>query len=163
MIDLADHIFISEFHSTGIYKCRVLYRETIERIELRAYQLRPISTIKLVYHDTIDYSYKYEDRSMLSQLYGQRGDADDILIIKNGLVTDSYYANVAFRKDDGEWISPVTPLLKGTKRQLLIDSGLIRSKVISVEEIPQFTEVSLFNSMIELGEIRVPIQELLES
>jgi len=152
---------ITDFHSTGLYKCRVLYQDTIEVIELHKYQIRPINSVKLVHHDSIDYSYKYENRTELSELFSNRGEADDILIIRDGFVTDSYYCNVAFRDSDGHWRTPSTPLLHGTKRRQLLDSGLIIEQDIRVDDLPRFSEVSLFNSMIELGEVRIPIQNIL--
>ncbi len=140
-----------------MYKCRVLYKDDIERIELYKYERKTIQKIRLVYDDTIDYKLKYEDRSTLDNLYKQRGDADDILIIKNGFITDSYYCNVAFKTKSGEWFTPMSPLLKGTKRQRLIDNGSIDPKPITVADLGLYESVSLFNSLIELGEIELSI------
>ena len=159
-IDLNDHIFISDFHSKGIYKCRVLYGKTIELIEVHKYRKRPIQSLKIVHHDTIDYKHKYEDRTALARLFGQRCEADDILIIKNGRVTDSYYCNIAFRNSDGRWLTPSEPLLRGTKRQRLLEEGLIYQQSIRVDDIAQFDQLTVFNSMIELGEIQIPLKKV---
>ena len=96
-IDLKDYIDIPLDKSHGVYKCRVLYSEEVEQVEFHEYHLKPIRSIKLVSNDTIDYTYKYEDRSELNSMYELRGEADDILIVRQGLVTDSFYCNVAFK------------------------------------------------------------------
>jgi 4-amino-4-deoxychorismate lyase len=44
---------------------------------------------------------------------------DDIIIVRNGFVTDASYANLIFRKGD-EWFTPATFLLAGTMRAFLL-------------------------------------------
>ena len=138
----------------------MLYNERIERIELSSYKLKPINTVKLVHHNYINYLYKYEDRTELTSLYHQRGAADDIIIIKKGFLTDSYYANIALKYRDGLWYTPLNPLLKGTKRQYLIDHGALKVREISIDNVFQYEELCLFNSMIEMGEVTVPMSNI---
>ena len=45
------------------------------------------------------------------------------------------------------------PLLPGTKKQKLINELLISPKEIFVEDIPEYEKITLFNAMIEFGEI----------
>ena len=54
----------------------------------------------------MEYNYKWEDRSQLDALYAKRENVDDILIVKNGLITDTLYANIAFEKS-GQWFTTV--------------------------------------------------------
>jgi len=68
------------------------------------------------------------------------------------MVTDSYYCNVALEKD-GVWFTPKSPLLKGTKRQQLIDDEVVREAAISVLSISDYQRICLFNAMIEFGEV----------
>ena len=127
-IDLAKEISIPENCKSGIFKIRVLYGQTIEKIEIEPYVFRSIESFKVVHHESIDYHLKYTDRQILQELFAKHGDCDDIIIVRNGLVTDSFAANLLF--SDGEkWFTPESPLLKGTKRQLLIDSGDRKSVV----------------------------------
>ncbi len=115
-----------------------LYGKTIELIELNKYRIRSIQSLKIVHHDAIDYQHKYEDRTALANPFGQRCEADDILIIKDGRITDSYYCNIAFRDSDRRWLTPSEPLLNGTKRQRLLEKGLIYKQNIRVDDIAQF-------------------------
>ncbi|MDP2890708.1 MAG: aminotransferase class IV family protein [Bacteroidota bacterium] len=151
-IDLAKEIPIPENCNSGIYKVRVLYGQTIEKIEFEPYVFRLVKSLKVVHHDSIDYHLKYADRQILQELFAQRGDCDDIIIVKNGLVTDSFAANLLFF--DGEkWFTPKTPLLKGTKRQLLIDNRIVSEREIREEDIRSYLKVGLINAMIDFKEM----------
>jgi 4-amino-4-deoxychorismate lyase len=150
---LKDELAIPAEFSTGLFKCRVVYRNSIELIEFIPYIRRDIRTLKLIHAD-IDYSCKYEDRSSLNTLFAQRGEYDDILIIKDGLVTDTSSANIAF--SDGEaWFTPSKPLLHGTKRSLLIAEKKLIERDITVDDIKNFRHASVLNAMIDPGEILI--------
>lgn len=159
-IDLAKEIPIPENRKSGIFKIRVLYGQTIEKIEIEPYVFRSIQSLKVVQHESIDYHLKYTDRQILQELFAKRGDCDDIIIVKNGLVTDSFAANLLFF--DGEkWLTPASPLLKGTKRQLLIDEGIISEKEIREADIRSYRKVGLINAMIDFEEMQeVPVEKV---
>lgn len=117
------------------------------QLEFQVYIPKPIKTLQLIHEDSIDYHLKWADRKSLTNLYQKRGDCDDILIVKNGWITDTYYCNVAF-KNDQRWITPHLPLLKGTQRQYLLDHGRIQEAPIRVKDLSSFTEVKLFNALL---------------
>ncbi|QFR48733.1 branched-chain amino acid aminotransferase [Sulfurimonas lithotrophica] len=134
----------------GLYRCRLVYTpEDIKKISVEyiEYEKKDINTLKLVYDDEIDYPLKSTDRSELNKLYEKRQDADDILIVKKGYLTDTSIANIALF--DGEWKTPKYPLLKGTTRQRLLDSGKIHEDDIKVQDIGRFSKVALLNAMID--------------
>lgn len=145
--DLSEMIVIPDSIGNEIHKCRLSYAKEIDYIRWEPYALRTIRRIQRVYHNNIDYSHKYEDRTELNTLFAQRNDCDEILIIKNGLVTDSIYCNVAFF--DGEkWFTPDTPLLPGTQRAHLLTSGMIHEATIRETDIEKYKRVKLFNAMV---------------
>lgn len=153
-INLETDIEIPENCTSGIFKVRVLYCRTLEKIEIEPYVFRKIASLKIVHHQSIDYHLKYTDRTILQELFAQRGSCDDIIVVKNGLVTDSFVANLLFF--DGEkWFTPATPLLKGTKRQFLLDQGMILEKEIREDEIGNYREVGLVNAMVDFEEMPV--------
>lgn len=131
----------------GLFKCRLIYDLELLKFEWEPYQRRPISSLKKVYDDQISYSYKYLDRSSLATLFAQKEDKDDVLIIKNGLLTDTSYCNITLYNGT-EWHTPATPLLNGTQRQLLIDSGNIKEISIEENNLSQYSLIRLFNAMI---------------
>lgn len=153
-IDLAREIVIPEECHKGIFKVRVSYGPTVDKVEIEPYAFRMIQNLKVVHHNSIDYHLKYSERRILQELFTERGEDDDIIIIKNGSVTDSFAANLLFF-DGKTWFTSTTPLLKGTKRQLLLDKGLILEKEIREQDIPDYRQVGLVNAMIDMEEMPV--------
>jgi len=150
-INLENLIKIPSNFDNQIYKCRVIYSDKIEKVEFETYQPRIINSLKIVTHNTIDYSVKYYDRKIIIELFDQRGNSDDILIVKNGFVTDISFANIVFW-DGSQWITPSTPLLPGTKRQQLIDEKKIIEKEIKVDDLQSFDKARIINVMIDMEE-----------
>lgn len=146
--DLAGLLQIPDQVDDSMHKCRLAYDKGIDNIQWEPYSRRTIRKIQRVYHDEIDYQYKYDNREVLNMLFAQRGDADEILIVKNGLVTDSNYCNVAFF-DGSYWLTPTTPLLPGTQRAFLLDQGIIRPAEIRESDIATFRNIRLFNAMVD--------------
>ncbi|TAE41452.1 MAG: hypothetical protein EAZ70_01380 [Runella slithyformis] len=146
--DLAQLISLPKNTPMGVFKCRVVYGEALEKIEFEPYVVRPIKSLKLIEANHLDYAFKYQNRHELQALYAQRGLADDVLIIKNGFVTDTSYANVAFF-DGQHWLTPALPLLAGTRRAQLLQEGAIVEKKIRVQELSNFSRTRIFNSMVD--------------
>jgi len=160
-INLAAEITVPENCTSGIFKVRVLYGPAIDKIEIEPYIFRKIESLKVVHHESIDYHLKYTDRQILQELFAQRGDCDDIIIIKSGCVGDSYTANLLFF-DGMNWFTSTTPLLGGTKRQFLLDRGIISEKEIREEDIRSYQKVGLVNALIDFEEMPViPVDQIL--
>lgn len=133
----------------GLYKCRLTY-DVYNNIEVtyQVYKKREISSLKIVYDDSIEYSMKYANRDKLDKLFALRGECDDILIVKNSLITDTSIANIAFF-DGSRWITPALPLLRGTTRERLLREGKIFEEEIVVNDLEKFSQVALMNAMID--------------
>jgi 4-amino-4-deoxychorismate lyase len=67
--------------------------------------------LQLVTDNEIEYTHKTTDRNALNRLFEQRKKADDIIIVKNGQLTDSLFANLVFESHTGELFTPKNPLL----------------------------------------------------
>lgn len=132
----------------GLYRCRVVYSFDTISVTYHLYKKRDIQTLKLVYDDNIKYDLKLENRERLNDLFQQKNNCNDILIVKNRLITDTTIANIAFFKN-GIWFTPKEPLLKGTTRARLLDEGKIVEKSIRVTDIFNYTQVALLNAMID--------------
>lgn len=150
--ELEKIIDVPTFALKGIYKCRVEYNEKITRIEFLPYIFRSISSLKMVVDDDISYPYKYIKRNNIQRLMEMRGDCDDILIIKKGMVTDSSHANIVFRDIDNNWVTPSTYLLPGTRRASLLQKSLINETTITENDINKYAEVKLINAMIGIDD-----------
>ncbi len=153
-INLAEIIAIPEACKTGLFRCRILYSEKIEKTEFIPHAYQKIQSLKLVEDHAIHYPYKFADRRRMDQLFGMREDCDDIIIVKNNRITDSSRANVVFY-DGREWWTPDTPLLPGTQRARLIDEGKIRVCPIAVSDLRHFEKAGLINAMQSLKEMPV--------
>ena len=139
-----------------------MYSEEIEKTEFVPYRLPIIQSLKLIHDDEIEYRYKYEDRSRINALFEKRYPCDDILIIKNGFVTDTSFCNAVFY--DGEkYYTPSTPLLNGTKRRQLLAQKNIIETIIKKTDLHHFQRIHLVNAMIGLEDnICVDIKNLTE-
>lgn len=132
--------------SSGIYKLRVVYSKEILGFSFEPYKMRKIHTLRPVDGSGVDYSFKYESRGAIEALFEQRGDSDDILIIKDGYVTDTSYCNLICSDGKGLY-SPSTPLLKGTKREQLLREGVIKERDIRIDDLNKYSEFYVVNAM----------------
>lgn len=142
------------------YKARVVYGENgVETVEYAPYFMRNINSLQVVEDDTITYDYKSTDRSRLNALVEKKGSSDDIIIVKHGLLTDTSFTNLAIF-DGKHWTTPKHPLLPGTKRAALLDKGIIHEADVTLEELRNANRISLFNAMIEFGEMEIAIENV---
>jgi len=147
-IDLRDFVKIIKNK-----RVRVTYSKDIEKIEYFELKIRKFKTFKIV-HSNIDYSYKFANRNALNALKPE--NVDEVIIIKNSLVTDTTISNLAFF-DGKKWLTPKTPLLKGTKREELIKKGKLVEADIKEKELKNFKKIALINAILGFYEINKPI------
>ncbi len=106
-------------HKKGVVKCRFLYHTDSYSTEFYNYTPSQVHSIKLLEVNHLEYPHKFTDRTAINDLLGMKGECDDILIVKNGLITDSSISNIVFF-DGRTWVTPTEPLLKGTARERLL-------------------------------------------
>ncbi len=138
----------------ALVKCRIVYGKDIQHISFENYNIRPVSSLKLVYEDSIYYDFKSTHRDQLNDLFSKRQHADDVIIVRQGLLTDSSICNIALY-DGHSWYTPAKPLLKGTQRDRLLDLGRIKPKHIEAAKLQQYKKIRLFNALIGFGKIEV--------
>jgi len=132
--------------SNGLFRCRIVYDTDIISIEYIPYSPKINNSFKIV-QSNIDYKYKYNNRDELNSLKESAKGYDEIIIEKNGLLTDTTIANIAFF-DGNNWITPKTPLLRGTVREKLINIGFLIPKDINSDDLKHFSNFALMNAMI---------------
>ncbi len=146
-----------EIPKQGLYKCRIIYEQQFFNVEFDQYQRKEISSIGIVYSDSIEYHHKFADRSKLQSLLEYSGK-DEIIIVKNELITDTSYSNIVFvlgtadSCDANSLITPRAPLLQGTQRQKLLDEKKIILGDVGVKDLVNFRGMILINSMLAIGE-----------
>lgn len=137
-----------------IYKFRVIYSDDVISASIENYEMRDSLTLKVVGCNEIDYSYKYENRRALEALRKKRENCDDILIVKNGFVTDTSFGNIVY-EDGGILYTPKSCLLKGTMRQKLLDEKRVIEKDLMITDTPEFKTYYMINSMVGILPVKV--------
>lgn len=133
-----------------LYKCRVIYGEEIQEVTYEPYSYRNIIQYHLVVcPDEFDYTFKLTNRSFFDEARKRLGPTEDFIYIKKGLITDTSFANLVFT-DGKEYVTPSTPLLKGTRRAYYLSEGLIREEELSVKDITRFKSFFTINAMADL-------------
>jgi len=144
--DVLDLSSIIVAPKVGLFRCRILYGENLHSIEYMPYTPKEIQKMKIVSSD-IEYSLKYANREALNALLELHKDVDEVIIEKNGYLTDTTISNIAFF-DGKQWLTPAKPLLEGTMRAKLIDEGFLHAKEIKKENLHNYSQVALMNAMI---------------
>lgn len=156
-LDLREFLDTSSLNINSTYKLTISYSETIDKISIIEYHKKIINCLKIVEAEPkFDYSYKYADRSGIERLLSKKENCDDILIIRNNLITDISFANIVFF-DGSKYFTPSLPLFKGTKREKLIQEKLLSEEEIRVGDLHLFKYFGIINAMLELGDYRVEI------
>lgn len=146
---------LPSFVADGKHKFRFLYDDSTFTIESAPYQARTITSVKLVTADHLDYGFKFADRSEINSLV-QAAGTDEIIMVKDGLITDASYANIACF-DGATWWTPEQPLLAGVKRADLINKRKLTTRAIRPDELPTFKQICLINAMLDLGDVTIQI------
>ncbi|AXH11300.1 aminotransferase class IV family protein [Halarcobacter bivalviorum] len=150
-LNLQDYIYPP---SNELSRCKVVYDESsILSVDFFPYKKREINTFRIIEVAELEYSKKYFDRTELELLFNKRESCDEIIIIKNGLVTDTSIANIAIFDGDN-WITPKKPLLAGTTRARLLKNAELIEKDITLEMLLNSKKLALMNAMIDFDEIQ---------
>ena len=88
-----------------------------------------------------------------NELYEKRDDCDEVIIIKNEIVTDTTIANIAIFYENS-WITSKNCLLGGTTRARLLEEKKLFEKDITLDMLKNASKVALMNAMIGFDEIK---------
>lgn len=141
---LAKHTAL--YTSEPLIRCRIDYDQQNYAIQFFPYQRKTYRTFQPVFCDHIDYSLKFTDRTLLNQLLEQKAKCDEIMIIRQGKVTDCSIGNLIFRQNN-QWFTPIEPLLEGTQRAKLLSEKKIIAREILFDDLAQYEEIRLINAM----------------
>ncbi len=144
--DKTDLTSLIEAPDKGLYRCRIIYDKEIHTVEYIPYIPKEIKTLKII-TSNIDYNYKYADREELNSLLEKAYEYDEIIIEKDGYLTDTTISNIAFYNED-KWFTPAQTILDGTMRAKLLDEKFLHPKDIKKEELKNYSQIALMNSMI---------------
>ncbi|MCK9373042.1 MAG: aminotransferase class IV [Sulfuricurvum sp.] len=137
---------------SGVYRCRFLYDGLDFTIEYHPYVPRTISSLRVLIDDTINYPLKTTEREALEALYRQRDGCDDVVIVRNGFLSDTTVANIAVF-DGYRWLTPEKPLLEGTTRSRLIEEGTLFPAPLRLDDIAAARKIAVMNALMGFVEV----------
>jgi len=148
-IDLQEHVQQEDF---SLERCKVIYEKSIKKIQFFPLIPRKFQSFKVL-ETNITYNFKNVDREDIELLMSQKGSCDDIIMIKEGLVTDTSIANIAIY-DGVKWITPKKPLLKGTYRESLLKKQLLLEKDVKMKDIKNAVRFAIMNALVGFYEVK---------
>ncbi len=148
-IDLRDYI---QQPDNTLQRCKVIYHKKIDKIQFFPLSPRKIQSFQVL-HTDITYNFKNVDRADIDALFEKRRHCDEIIMIKDGLVTDTSIANIAYY-DGFHWITPKKPLLEGTMRASLLKKQLLLEKDVKIKDIKNAVRIALMNALIGFQELK---------
>ncbi len=151
VIDLASYLSGVEVPKTGLFKCRIVFDKQIISCEFQPYIKRPVKSLRVVHVNIPRTEFKSADRASYDEAFSARANCDDVLMVRDGLITDASYSNVALY-DGSQWFTPRTPLIYGTRRAKLLVEGIIKEADITVDDLSHYSKICLFNAMVRFGE-----------
>ncbi|MDR1607496.1 MAG: aminotransferase class IV, partial [Deltaproteobacteria bacterium] len=134
----------------GLIKVRLAYSQKSHEVTHSPYVFPVVANAELVQSD-LYYGEKFMDRSRLSQLKAA-SQADEIIIVQDGQITDCSLANLVFVDRKGGFFTSERPLLPGVKREALLAEGRIEKKPIRPRDLDEYERVFLINAMIDLAD-----------
>lgn len=153
-IQLPWDVLEAEIPKEGQIRLRVEYNaDGVARVDSRPYFESEMTLVRL-FETFLIYNHKFADRNDLEAIYKHRGAAHDVLMVIDGLVTDTTMANVAIF-DGTHWLTPRKPLLLGTCRARMIRQGLLKETDITEADIREAQSVVIMNALRGVQPVRV--------
>ena len=144
-INLQEYIYPP---SEELLRCKITYNDyEVLNVEYFPYIKREIKSFKLIFDDEISYNKKYLNRENLDNLFSKKDSADEIIIIKNGIVTDTTIANIAIFYEN-IWLTSKNCLLNGTTKNRLLEEKFLIEKDITPKMLKDASKIALMNAMI---------------
>ncbi|NWF66074.1 MAG: aminotransferase class IV [Campylobacterales bacterium] len=137
----------------AFYRCKIHYSNRVEKVEFIEQKKRFFKSFKIVHDNSLVYDFKYSDRKKLEQILLERENCDDVIIVKNSLLTDTTIANIALFIN-GVWITPKKPLFKGIIRTKLLKSGFLKRRDLRVCDFKKCKKFAIMNSLVGFLEIK---------
>lgn len=126
---------------SGLFRCKVIYSKEIEQIEFFEYKMREFKSFKFI-NIEFDYRFKFLDRADIESI--NRDGVDEVIFVKNGLITDTSISNIAILKNK-EWLTPKKPLLNGTTIERF---KFLKKRDLEPIDLIKAEKVALLNAMM---------------
>jgi 4-amino-4-deoxychorismate lyase len=141
--------FLPEPPKGQTLKCVLVYSDSVLSADLHPYSPPQIKTMALVEVENLDFTFKLEDRSELYKIRDFAG-TDEIIIIRNGFVTNAATGNLVFEDSEGRFFTPLHYIHAGTKRRFYLKNKTVTSYPIKASGIKSYNRVYLVNAMLDI-------------
>lgn len=142
--------YVKDLPKRGLYRLKIEYADEVNKLTCTPYQPKKTESFSLV-HTGISYEFKYTNREAIRALLAK--DCDDIIMIKDGLLSDTSIANIAL-KLQGRWFTPKKPLLEGTTRARLLQEGWLEKKDLEIEDLKNMENFAIMNALVGWKEVK---------
>jgi 4-amino-4-deoxychorismate lyase len=137
-------------------KVRLLYGAHLGPIEFQWYNRPDYANALIISTPRVDYHIKWADRTWFTQVSKSVPKESYPLFCVDGLLTDGLSSNLVIYKDD-TYLTPRSPLLKGTMREWLLSSKTLVEADLTPADLYQAKEVILINALNPLGTWTLPV------
>ncbi len=137
------------------WRCRMIYEGNgkISSITAEPFTPRTLKTIGIIDIPTACYPLKYADRRVFDDLRKRFPRCDEIIITKNGFLSDGTFTNVYLRSPDNILLTPNTYLLAGCRRERLIQDGLLHPRTLHWRDIKPGWLIGFINALNPPGQL----------
>ncbi len=132
-------------------KCKFTYSDQHFKFSQLPYLQKNFKSFILIQQNTLEYDYKFLDRSKLDKISKTYYPEIQILFCKDHFLTDSSFSNLIFY-DGYRWLTPSNPLLKGTMRESLLADWKIHEAEIHTDHLRYYKSFKLINALNSLDE-----------
>lgn len=143
LFGLSDKINLNDFikvKDDKTYRVKVVYAKEIEEVLWQEYKQERIFETFYLKDLDFDYSYKYVDRKMMDT-------TKDLIYVEDGFLKDTQIANIALMIDN-VWLTPKYPMLKGTTRARLLESGFIKEENLDKNSLEIAQKFAIMNALM---------------
>jgi len=146
------HDILDKRPKNGLYRAKVVYgKNGLIDCSFYIYNRKVIKTIGLIEVPELIYNYKYSNREMFKKLKDKFYEFDELLVTKNGFLTDTTIANIALLNEGNYWHTPKNALLNGTVRQRYIDLNRLIEKMIHFHDLKNYSKIATLNAMVDFN------------
>lgn len=142
--------------SDQLIRCTIVYDNDVREIRTVPYSIRELTTLRVMnVPSDFDYNLKYADRSCFTPYISQCAPKEEPILVRDGLLTDTTYTNIVLEYPDGRLLTPEEPLLLGTQRAFLLNSGKIQTAHLTADDLYHCNRVHLINAMMPLDNLTI--------
>ncbi|AHC14233.1 hypothetical protein [Salinispira pacifica] len=135
-------------------------------IQIREFQPGKIRRAAAVELPDAEYSSKVADRRLFSELHRQYPGFDEIIITRNGYLSDGTFTNLilcppTLPAHHHPCLTPSTPLLEGCRRRELMAQGLLITRPLHLRRLPHGWRLGFINALNPPGQLGWVLPETL--